>query len=335
MPPVSCQPAYSTNSKKGSRQLAQGMSPRAPVEAFKSSQASTSGARAKDEKSVNSNPCVSDAWIVSRLRTHFRNALRSAKCDRKRVYLELYAGAKVVTAALRKDGCGVIAFEIDDGPEFDLTRACVHRTILGWIRGGCVAAVFLGTQCSSWSRARRGPPGTGWCAIRSNACILGLPGLLDRDRAKIEIGNLQVKYTCHIIRTCVTLSVPCMLENPLTSMMWLHPLLISLCRKDCAEAHVFDQCQFGAPWKKATKIVSWHCGHELFLTKKCSGHKGICSRSHKPHIVLSGCSKQHGVLWTSLAQKYPPVLSKHIARKIIDQSTHLQLQQCFGSGQKP
>ena len=60
-----------------------------------------------------------------------------------------------------------------------------------------------------------------------------------------------------------------MFENPLTSMMWLHPLLISLCRKDCAEAHVFDQCQFGAPWKKATKFVSWRCGHELFLTKKC------------------------------------------------------------------
>ena len=144
-----------------------------------------------------------------------------------------------------------------------------------------------------------------------------------------------MKNTCHIIRTCVTLCVPCMFENPLTSMMWLHPLLISLCRKDCAEAHVFDQCQFGAPWKKATKVVSWQCGHEFFLTKKCSGHKGICSRSHKPHIVLSGCSKQHGVLWTSLAQKYPPLLSKHIARKIIDQSTQFQLRQYFGSGQKP
>ncbi len=51
-----------------------------------------------------------------------RNALKSAKFDCKRVYLELYAGAKVVTRALRKDGCAVIAFEIDDGPEFDLTR---------------------------------------------------------------------------------------------------------------------------------------------------------------------------------------------------------------------
>ena len=83
----------------------------------------------------------------------FRNAPKSVKFDCKRVYLELYAGAKVATRALRKDGCAVIAFEIDDGPEFDLTRACVHQIILGWIRGGCVAAVFLGTQCI----ARPGP----------------------------------------------------------------------------------------------------------------------------------------------------------------------------------
>jgi len=72
----------------------------------------------------SSHGCVSDAWIVCRLRTHVRNALKSVKFDCKRVYLELYAGAKVVTGALRKDGCAVIAFEIDDGPEFDLTRAC-------------------------------------------------------------------------------------------------------------------------------------------------------------------------------------------------------------------
>ena len=61
---ASCQPAYSTNGKKGSRQRAQGISPCAPVEAPKCSHASPCGARAAKEKSVKSNPCVSDAWIV-------------------------------------------------------------------------------------------------------------------------------------------------------------------------------------------------------------------------------------------------------------------------------
>ena len=86
--------------------------------------------------------CVSDFWIVNRLRSHFRDALRSAKFDCKRVHLELYAGAGVESSMLRKDGCAVICFAIDNGPEFDLTRPCVHQTILGWLRGVVLPVSF-------------------------------------------------------------------------------------------------------------------------------------------------------------------------------------------------
>ena len=232
--------------------------------------------------------CFSDSWIVNRLRSHFRDALRSAKFDCKRVYLELYAGACVVSSMLQKDGCAVISFEIDNGPEFDLTWPCLHQVNLGWLRGGCVACVFLGTQCSSWSRARRGPPGSSWCAIRNNSYSRGLPDLKRSDQDKINNGYLHAKLTCHIIRTCVSHCILRMLENRLTSIMWICPSLVSLVSKDCAQEHIFDQCQYGTRWKKATNVVSWNCSHDLFLCHKCKcyGRKGVCSKTGKPHIIF-------------------------------------------------
>ena len=213
-----------------------------------------------------------------------------------------------------------MSFEIDDGPELDLLRTATHRLILGWVRSGCIAGVFLGTQCSSWSRARHGPPESGWCTIRSNTHIYGLPNFKDGDKLKVDIGNEQLRLSCHIIRTCCTHNVPCMLENPLTSMMWKAPCLASLVRRDTAQSHVFDQCQYGTPWRKAILVVSWNCGHCLDIDKRCHGKKGICSRTCKPHIILTGVSKQHKKLWTAVAQEYPIKLARLFARKLIDAS---------------
>ena len=110
-------------------------------------------------------------------------------------FLELYAGAKVVTKKVRQLGSGCIPFGIDDSPayELELARRCVQKHILGWVRSGVVAGIFFGTQCSSWTRARRGPLGSAWRTIRSNAHIFGLPGLSDKDNVKICNGNLRVK----------------------------------------------------------------------------------------------------------------------------------------------
>ena len=110
-----------------------------------------------------------------------------------------------------------------------------------------------------------------------------------------------------------------MLEYPITSMMWIHPRLGQLTRHDACQLHVLDQCQYGAPWKKATRIAAWNTGHALHLDRRCVGKKGLCT-SGKHHIVLSGASTEHGVLWTFLAQVYPNELAKHVARLITSSS---------------
>ena len=58
-------------------------------------------------------------------------------------------------------------FEIDDGGDFDLLRPAVRKLLLGWVTSGVIRGAWLGTTCSFWSRARRGPLQSSWCAIRS------------------------------------------------------------------------------------------------------------------------------------------------------------------------
>jgi hypothetical protein len=184
--------------------------------------------------------------------------LKLASHDRSRVILDLYAGTGGVAKAVRRLGFACIEFDIKHGPHFDLTRRVAHDRILGWLKSGVVAAVFLATQCTSWSRARRGPTGSSWAAIRSSQHILGMPNLNADNTQKIKLGNLQMTLTASIIRTCIRLGTPCMLENPVSSMMWRAPPIahVGLAKSCCS--HNFDQCQFGARWRKRTKLLSWH-----------------------------------------------------------------------------
>eukprot|EP00973_Karenia_brevis_P055395 7702077-Karenia_brevis.AAC.1 len=62
-----------------------------------------------------------------------------------------------------------------------------------------------------------------------------------------------------------------------------------------------DQCPFGAPWRKRTKLRSYKIDlKDIAIT--CGG-RGVCEFSGKPHIALSGTS--NGVFRTSLAAAYP------------------------------
>ena len=180
-----------------------------------------------------------------------------------------------------------------------------------------VLGLFLGTQCSSWSRALRGPPGSSWCSVRSLKHIYGLPNLSDSARRRVQIGNIQVRHTAAIINACRKIGVPCMLENPRTSMLWHAPCISRLLHPDSCMLHQFDQCQYGTRWKKATTIAAWGCGHCAVLNCSCKGKGGIGSTTKKPHIVLPGYSKAHKRPWTSVAQEYPPRLASRISDVLI------------------
>ena len=84
---------------------------------------------------------LSDAQVISRLKRHFKQALKSARVSKRCLFLELFSGCEVLSKFLRGDGYAVLAFDINKGAEFDLLRPCVQEVIAGWIRGGCVLGV--------------------------------------------------------------------------------------------------------------------------------------------------------------------------------------------------
>jgi hypothetical protein len=275
---------------------------------------------------------MKDAEAIARLKNELRRHLTAARRSPRQIFLELYAGKGGVATKLRARGHGAMNFEIDDGDEYDLLRPAVRKLLLGWLAAGVVRGVWLGTTCSSWSRARRGPPHSAWCAIRSNRFINGLPNLRPKDQHKVELGNRTMRQSAEFILACIRSNTPVMLENPATSMAWLFPPIARLLKQSSCYIINLDQCAYGTPWRKATRVASWHCGTHPELACKCSGRKGICSFSKKHHIVLSGASKTAGVLWTSLAQGYPSLMSSSFARVLADAANNLQLKRLSQMG---
>ena len=123
--------------------------------------------------------------------------------------------------------------------------------------------------------------------------------------------------TAHIIKTCNKFEVPCILENPSGSMLFqAHPIR-KLLGLSSSQSTTIDQCQYGTRWRKRTRLAAWNCTDMSSLCKLCTGHKGICSLTHKPHILLQGKSPQ-GPLWTSIAQEYPRKLCSALASVLIE-----------------
>ena len=211
------------------------------------------------------------------------------------------------------------------GPEYDLTNPRVLSLIEGWITSRAVIGVWMGTPCTSWSRARRGPPGSGWCAIRSNDHLLGLPNLTPADQIRIRLGNATARSSSRLIRFCIRANCPIYLENPAASMLWICPYIKPLLDKPGCHHVNTDYCQFGKPWRKRTKIASWNT-HELdFIERHCTGKQGLCSRTQEPHIVLTGTDRSSGRLWTQVAEPYPRAFCTLTARHMVHAASRLQL----------
>ena len=85
---------------------------------------------------------------------------------------------------MRDAGYGVVSLDIQYGVHGDLLVRVVERLIKGWIRSGLVLGIFLGTPCTSWSRALRQP-------LRSAPAPMGLTNLTDSQHARLKWAMLH------------------------------------------------------------------------------------------------------------------------------------------------
>ncbi len=130
----------------------------------------------------------------------------------------------------------------------------MNDVLNGWISGACIGGIMLGTPCTSWSLARRGPPGSGCAPLRSPCCIMGLAGLSPVDKARVEVGNRTMAQTARVIRLAIRNGVPTVLENPYMSRLFLAPPIRKLSSRPEFHSWCLDQCQFSSPWRKRTAL---------------------------------------------------------------------------------
>ena len=63
-------------------------------------------------------------------------------------------------------------------------------------------------------------------------------------------------------------------------------------------------CQFGSPHKKPTRLVFWNFIAPT-LEQRCQGSRGVCSKSLRPHVEITGKDPISGQFRSALAAQYP------------------------------
>ena len=104
----------------------------------------------------------------------------------------------------------------------------------------------------------------------------------------------------------------------MTSRLWVLPPMMKLLKKPQVHVVDVDFCQFGTRWRKSTKLVFGNVQAEALeglAKRRCHG-RGCCSRTGKPHIVLSGTAP-NGKFWTLIAQPYPKQLCDMIVQALL------------------
>ena len=75
-------------------------------------------------------------------------------------------------------------------------------------------------------------------------------GLTGVERVKVADGKRTAWASILLLKTCARFNIPCFWENPGSSYFWHLPELAPFFQKGSLVA--FDQCAFGAKWRKHT-----------------------------------------------------------------------------------
>lgn len=147
---------------------------------------------------------------------------------------------------------------------------------------------------------------------------MGLPGLSPSDQTKVSEGNLYMRFSVFIMHLALALYIPCTLENPARSRIWLCPPVLNLGRRRRTQRVFFEMCMFGAPWTKPTSLLGVNIQPESIGEHRCLGTKrGFCKRTGEKHVVLCGQDAK-GNWATKQAQTYPHGFCRCLTKCFLD-----------------
>ncbi len=148
-------------------------------------------------------------------------------------FLEIFSGEGFLSGAVSESGLFVLPpIGICHGSQCDLSKKRIQSHIIGWLRSGGIWCVHLGTPCTRWTTART-------------------PG-----RKEPQNSLALAVFTARVLRTCRRTGIKVSLENPSTSKLFSWPPIARELRLLQCNYVVTHQCQWGVPYRKATKFAT-------------------------------------------------------------------------------
>ena len=98
----------------------------------------------------------------------------------------------------------------------------------------------------------------------------------------------MTQRTIQIAKNCILMQVPVAIENPYQSMIWETMEFKNSMNIPGVVSTRIDFCQYGESHHKKTNIVSFGYPSMEARARTCSGKGGLCSRTGKPHDLLTG-----------------------------------------------
>ena len=235
---------------------------------------------------------------------------RSTACRRQRYFLDLFGGKGGIAKAIQSFGFVSYVWEIENGIQYDLTNKSNLSRLKSRISSGEVLGAMLAPPCTNFSVARDRT-----MVVRSRMYPWGVPNLPPHEQNRVEVANVVMKACLTLLIALHKQGLPWILENPASSKMFFLPELVKLAADDNVTSVVVDFCQFGTDWKKPTMFLFGNFDPvdlESLASNRCRPHRGMCCRTGKKHVILTG-NGPGGIPWTRVAQPYPPKISKKIS----------------------
>ena len=235
---------------------------------------------------------------------------RSASEERL-LFLELFAGAGGLTAAVRRLGMPALdpqdLLKPDDSGlsmEYDLANESHFKELRSMIRMGKIRWLHGGPPCKTFSRARRSDRFAFAKKLRSDE----VPEGFEPKPFKVREANLLATRMARLARCAYKAGGWFTIENPEESLMWKFSPLVSLAKLPGVSLFKGDQCVLGGFYTKPTGWLS----NAPWMKVVCRR----CPPEHPKHPPLVGFAETFDgkkVWMTELAAEYSEGLCDALA----------------------
>jgi len=222
------------------------------------------------------------------------------------LFLELWSGSAGLTRAMTQYGCETLGgVDICQPNREDLVDLSFVELLLRVVSRGLFKLIHMGIVCTTFSIAAK----PAYRFRDQHGVTQPVPGLPDFKKVKVALGDWFVHLGLAVFELQMACGLAASIENPGTSMLWHVESVQKFIVANSLSFVALDMCQFGAAFKKFTKILT-NVSAFSKLNKRCTGN-------HIHEVLAGSMFDPHTNKWqsrTKLAAEYPVAFCQEYAQ---------------------